>query len=205
MVRDFISSRCHAALLAAVCLIASGAAPSRADDAAPKPGVFAPEKLGRIDDYFNNEVATGKIPGAMLLIKQHGQQVYFKAFGVSDPDTGRPMTPDTIFPLHSMTKTITSFVAMLLVDQDQIKVEDPVSKTIPSFAKMKVGVEKKGDRGRPVLELVPLRRPLTIEDLLLHTSGITYGFYGEGLVKAAYADIYFGDFDNAQLDRKSVL
>jgi CubicO group peptidase (beta-lactamase class C family) len=63
---------------------------------------------------------------------------------------------------------------------------------------MKVGVEKKADSGRPVLELVPTDRPLTIEDLLLHTSGITYGFYGNGLVKAAYADIYFGDFDNAQ-------
>jgi CubicO group peptidase (beta-lactamase class C family) len=198
MVRDFISSRCHAALLAAAWLIASGAAPSRADDAAPKPAVFAPEKLGRIDDFLNNEVATGKIPGAMLLIKQHGRQVYFKTFGVSDTDTGRPMTPDSIFPIHSMTKTITSFAAMMLVDQGRLGLDDPVSKYIPSFAKMKVGVEKKADNGRPVLELVPTRRPLTIEDLLLHTSGITYGFYGNGLVKAAYADIYFGDFDNAQ-------
>jgi CubicO group peptidase (beta-lactamase class C family) len=197
MVRDFISSRCHAALLAAVWLIASAAA-AQADAAAPKPAVFAPEKLGRIDDFFNNEVATGKIPGAMLLIKQHGRQVYFKTFGVSDTDTGRPMTPDTIFPLHSMTKTITSFAAMTLVDQGRLRLDDPVSKYIPSFAKMKVGVEKKADNGRPVLELVPTSRPLTIEDLLLHTSGITYGFYGNGLVKAAYADIYFGDFDNAQ-------
>jgi CubicO group peptidase (beta-lactamase class C family) len=197
MVRDFMSSRCHAALLVAVWLIASAAA-AQADDAAPKPGVFAPEKLGRIDDFFNNEVATGKIPGAMLLIKQHGRQVYFKTFGVSDTDTGRPMTPDTIFPIHSMTKTITSFAVMMLVDQGRLGLADPVSKTIPSFAKMKVGVEKKAANGRPVLELVPTRRPLTIEDLLLHTSGITYGFYGKGLVKAAYADIYFGDFDNAQ-------
>jgi CubicO group peptidase (beta-lactamase class C family) len=198
MVRNFISNRRHAALLAAVWLIASGAAPSRAGDDPPKPGVFSLEKLGRIDDFFNNEIATGKIPGAMVLIKQHGRQVYFKTFGVSDTDTGRPMTPDTIFPLHSMTKTITSFAAMTLVDQGRLKLDDPVSKYIPSFARMKVGVEKKGADGRPVLELVPTSRPLTIEDLLLHTSGITYGFYGKGLVKAAYADIYFGDFDNAQ-------
>jgi CubicO group peptidase (beta-lactamase class C family) len=201
MVRSFISSRCHAALLAAAWLIVSGAAPSRADDAvpaAPKPAVFSPEKLGRIDDFFNNEVATGKIPGAMLLIKQHGQQVYFKTFGMSDTDTGRPMTADTIFPLHSMTKTITSFAAMTLVDQGKLKLDDPVSKYIASFEKMKVGVEQTDDSGRMGLELVPTNRPLTIEDLLLHTSGITYGFYGKGLVKAAYADIYFGDFDNAQ-------
>jgi CubicO group peptidase (beta-lactamase class C family) len=198
MVRTFISSRFHAALLAAVWLPVFGAVSAQADDPAPKPAVFSPEKLGGIDDFFNNEVATGKIPGAMVLIKQHGRQVYFKTFGVSDTDTGRPMTPDTIFPLHSMTKTITSFAAMTLVDQGRLKLDDPVSKYIPSFARMKVGVEKKDDNGRPVLELVPTSRPLTIEDLLLHTSGITYGFYGKGLVKAAYADIYFGDFDNAQ-------
>jgi CubicO group peptidase (beta-lactamase class C family) len=197
MVCNFLSSRCHAALLAAVWLMVFGAAPSRADDAA-KPAVFSPEKLGRIDDFFNNEVATGKIPGAMLLIRQHGRQVYFKTFGMSDTDTGRPMTPDTIFPIHSMTKAVTSFAAMMLVDQGRLKLDDPVSKYIPSFARMKVGVEKKDDSGRPVLELVPPRRPLIIEDLLLHTSGITYGFYGNGLVKAAYADIYFGDIDNAQ-------
>ncbi|HYW62166.1 MAG TPA: serine hydrolase domain-containing protein [Bradyrhizobium sp.] len=196
MLRHFIVCGCYAALLASAAL----AAPRQVDAVRPasKPGVFATEKLGRIDDYFNNEVASGKIPGAMVLIKQHGQQIYFKTFGVSDPDTGRPMTPDTIFPLHSMTKTITSFCMMMLVDQGSVRLDDPVAKYIPSFAKMKVDVEKKGEQGRPVLELVPPRRPLTIEDLLLHTSGITYGFYGGGLVKAAYVDIYFGDFDNAQ-------
>jgi len=116
MVRNFTSSRCHAVLFAAVWLIVCGAAPSCADDAAPKPAVFSPEKLGRIDDFLNNEVATGKIPGAMVLIRQHGRQVYFKTFGLSDTDTRRPMTPDTIFPLHSMTESITSFAAMTLVD-----------------------------------------------------------------------------------------
>ncbi len=63
---------------------------------------------------------------------------------------------------------------------------------------MKVGVERKDESGRPVLDQVALRRPVNIEDLLLHTSGITYGFYGEGLVKAAYDGIYLGDFDNAE-------
>ena len=199
MVCTFMSRRSHAALF--VSLIVFSVAPAQADDAvraAPKPEVFSPKKLERIDDFFNNEVATGKIPGAMVLIKQHGRQVYFKTFGVSDTDTGRPMTPDTIFPLHSMTKPITSFAAMILVDQGRLKLNDPVSKTIPSFAKMKVGVEKNDDYGKPGLDLVSTSRPLTIEDLLLHTSGITYGFYGKGLVKFAYGDTYFGDVDNAQ-------
>ncbi len=74
----------------------------------------------------------------------------------------------------------------------------PSASTFPSFAAMKVGVERKDESGRPVLDLMPLRRPVNIEDLLLHTSGITYGFYGEGLVKAAYDGIYLGDFDNAE-------
>src|ERR1043165_9504494 len=103
-------------------------------EAAPKPREFSAEKLARIDAFFNNEVATGKIPGAIMLIRQHGRQIYFKSFGVSDTDTGRPMQPDTIFPLHSMTKVLTSFAAMILVDRGRLKLADPVSKFIPSFA-----------------------------------------------------------------------
>ena len=140
----------------------------------------------------------GEIPGAIVLIQRHGKPVYFKCFGKRDVDAGIDMTPDTIFPLHSLTKTVTSFAAMMLVDRGKIKLDDPVSKYIPSFAGMKVGVERKDDSGKTVLDLVPLRRPVTIEDLLLHTSGITYGFYGQrGPVKAAYDGIYLGDFDNA--------
>ena len=108
------------------------------------------------------------------------------------------MTADTIFPIHSVTKTITSVAAMMLVDRRKLALADPVSKYIPSIAGMKVGVERKDESGRSVLDLVPPRRPIIIEDLLLHTSGITYGFYGEGLVKAAYDGIYLGDFDNAE-------
>src|SRR6266852_4630932 len=156
------------------------------------------EKLSAIDVFLNNEIASGRIPGAIVLIQHHGQPVYFKCFGKRDAEKGTPMTADTIFPIHSVTKTITSVAAMMLVDQGKIALDDPVSKYIPSFAGMKVGVERKDDSGRPVLDLVPPRRPINIEDLLLHTSGITYGFYGEGLVKAAYDGIYLGDFDNAE-------
>ena len=156
------------------------------------------EKLSRIDDFLNDQVARGEIPGAIVLIQRHGKPVYFKLFGKRDVDAGIDMTPDAIFPLHSLSKTVTSFAAMMLVDRGTIKLDDPVAKYIPSFAGMKVGVERKDDSGKTVLDLVPLRRPVTIEDLLLHTSGITYGFYGQrSLVKAAYDGIYLGDFDNA--------
>ena len=156
------------------------------------------EKLSRIDEFLNDQVAQGEIPGAIVLIQRHGKPVYFKWFGKRDVDAGIDMTPDAIFPLHSLTKTVTSFAAMMLVDRGKIRLDDPVSKYIPSFAGMKVGVERKDESGKAVLDLVPLRRPVTIEDLLLHTSGITYGFYGQrGPVKAAYDGIYLGDFDNA--------
>jgi CubicO group peptidase (beta-lactamase class C family) len=164
----------------------------------PPHAVLSREKLSAIDDFINGEIASGNIPGAIVLIQHHGQPVYFKYFGKRDVEKETPMTADAIFPIHSVTKTITSVAAMMLVDRGKIALDDPVSKYIPSFAGMKVGIERKDDTGRPVLDLVPLRRPITLEDLLLHTSGITYGFYGEGLVKAAYKGIYLGDFDNAE-------
>jgi CubicO group peptidase (beta-lactamase class C family) len=163
----------------------------------PPHAVLSREKLSAIDDFINGQIASGNIPGAIVLVQHHGQPVYFKCFGKRDVEKGTPMTVDAIFPIHSVTKTITSVAAMMLVDRGKIALDDPVSKYIPSFAGMEVGVERRDDSGRPVLDLVPLRRPINIEDLLLHTSGITYGFYGEGLVKAAYGGIYLGDFDNA--------
>jgi CubicO group peptidase (beta-lactamase class C family) len=199
--RNFASSSLSATLLlAALVAAASFAAPLSAAtvELGPPPhAVLSREKLSAIDEFINGEIASGNIPGAIVLIQHHGQPVYFKCFGKRDVEKGTPMTADAIFPIHSVTKTITSVAAMMLVDQGKIALHDPVSKYIPSFAGMKVGVERKDASGQPVLDLVPLRRPVNIEDLLLHTSGITYGFYGEGLVKAAYDGIYLGDFDNA--------
>jgi CubicO group peptidase (beta-lactamase class C family) len=193
------ASRSHwATLRAAMIVLVSATVPLPAGAFEPPPNAaLSIEKLSRIDDFLNDQVARGQIPGVIVLIQRHGKPVYFKWFGKRDVDANIEMTPDTIFPLHSVTKTVTSVAAMMLVDRGRIALDDPVSKYIPSFANMKVGVERKDGTGRPVLDLVPLRRPITIEDLLLHTSGITYGFYGEGLVKAAYDGIYLGDFDNA--------
>src|ERR1700748_268935 len=153
----------------------------------PPPGATVNvEKLAPIEAFVNGEVAKGNIPGAIVLVQQHGKPLYLKLFGKRDPDAGTPMTEDAIFPIHSVTKTITSVAAMMLVDRGKIALDDPVSKYIPSFADMKVGIEGKDKSGKSVLDLLPLRRPIAVEDLLLHTSGITYGFYGKGLVKAAY-------------------
>jgi len=161
---------------------------------------FNQDKLARITEFFKNEVATGKIAGATVLIQQHGKPVYHEAFGVQDVVSKAPITDKTIFRLFSMTKAITAVVAMQLVEDGRIKLDDPVSKYIPSFANVKVGVEKKAEDGTKSLELVPPNRPMTVHDLMTHTSGITYGFYGDSLVRKAYreANIYAGDFDLAE-------
>src|SRR6202035_1894935 len=147
----------------------------RAETPAPISAGFSPQKLQGIGDYFRNEVASGKIPGAVILVQQHGHPVYFQSFGLRDVATKIPMTPDTIFRLYSMSKPITSVAAMMLVEDGKLSLSDPVAKYIPAFADVKVGVEKPGQT--PALALEPVNRPISIEDLLRHTSGLTYGFY----------------------------
>src|SRR5260370_6514647 len=161
---------------------------------------FNPQKLERVGAFLRDQIANGKIPGSILLIQQHGKPVYHEFFGVQDVVSKAPMTDQTIFRLFSMTKAITSVAAMMLVDEGKLPLEDPIAKYIPSFANVKVGVEKKNEDGTKTLELVPPNRPPTILDLMRHTSGITYGFYGDSLVRKAYAaaDLYAGDFDLAE-------
>jgi CubicO group peptidase (beta-lactamase class C family) len=161
---------------------------------------FSREGLERVGDYMRNEVATRKIPGAIVLIQQHGKPVYYAKFGVIDVASKQPMTDDAIFRLYSMSKPITSVAAMMLVEDGKLALNDPLSKYVPAFADVKVGVEKHGGNGKPALALEPLQRPITIEDLLRHTSGITYGFYGDGAVHKLYSSsgMFEGDFDNAE-------
>src|SRR3954453_20924122 len=161
---------------------------------------FNMDKLAKVSDFFNNEAATGKIPGAIVLIRQRGKPVYHESFGVQDVETKKPITDQMIFCLFSMTKAITRKEAMALVVMGKLKLDEPVSKYIPSFADVKVGVEKSGADGIKKLELVAPNRPPTVLDLMRHTSGITYGFYGDSLVRKTYAaaNLYAGDFDLAE-------
>ncbi|WP_164933696.1 serine hydrolase domain-containing protein [Bradyrhizobium guangzhouense] len=158
---------------------------------------FTPDGLAKVSDYIRNEIATGKIPGAILLLQQHGKRVYYENFGVRDVATEISMSADTIFRLYSMSKPVTAVLAMMLVEEGKLAISDPVSKYIPAFADMKVGVEKKAEDDKVSLELEPLKRAVTIEDLMRHTSGIPYGYYGGDLVNKLYADA--GLFDNKTL------
>jgi CubicO group peptidase (beta-lactamase class C family) len=188
--------------LACGALMLGAMPPARAEGTfdIPAGAHFNQDKLGKVTEFFRNEVATGKIAGANILIQQHGKPVYHEIFGVQDVVSKAPITDKTIFRLFSMTKAITSVAAMKLVEDGKISLDDPVSKYIPSFANVKVGVEKKAEDGTKTLELVPPNRPPTVLDLMRQTSGVTYGFYGDSLVRQAYkaANIYAGDFDLAE-------
>jgi CubicO group peptidase (beta-lactamase class C family) len=202
---DGVVRRWHVALLIALFVAAVPRMGATDSTAAPAPG-FSSTGFERIDAYIQNEITTGKIPGLILLIQQHGKAVYFKSFGLRDIATKAPMTPDSIFRIYSMSKAITSVAAMMLVEDGKLSLDDPVSKYIPAFADVKVGVDISDEVGQRPLKLDPLKRPITIEDLLRHTSGLTYGFYGESQVRKLYANsgLYDGDFDNAEFVERLV-
>ena len=170
----------------------------------PDKAGFFPQRLARITAYFNNEVATGKIPGAVVLIQRHGQPAYYESFGVRSPATKAPMTPDTIFTLFSMTKPITSVAALMLVEQGKLALDDEVGQYVKGFYHIKVGVEKPGPDGKPELDLVAPRRPIQIHDLLRHSAGIPYASLAYGVVKKPYedADLMSGKFTNAEVADK---
>jgi CubicO group peptidase (beta-lactamase class C family) len=142
---------------------------------------FIPERLERLTAVMARKIEEKKAPGASMLIARHGKIAYRHSVGALRPG-GPPMTDDAIFRIYSMTKPIVSVAAMMLVEEGRLFLADPLSKYVPSFAEMKVGVEK-GDS----LDLVPLKQPITIQDLLRHTSGLTYGFTGVSKVQALVA------------------
>jgi CubicO group peptidase (beta-lactamase class C family) len=166
-----------------------------------------PEQVGLSSERLNALVGTlradaekGRIPGAVLLVARHGKVALFEPVGVLDPAKKNAMTRDAIFRIYSMTKPIASVAAMILVEEGKLALGDPVAKYIPQIAEMKVGVEKPGADGKPTLELVPPRRQMTVQDLLRHTSGVTYGIFGNTLVKKQWLEAkpFAGDPTNAE-------
>src|SRR4051794_31536647 len=135
----------------AIGAVASRPVPLRAESTSPVARSFSREGLDRVSDYIRNEISSGTFPGAILLIEQHGKPVYLENFGVRDVATKLPMDGDTIFRLYSMSKPITSVAAMMLVEDGKLELDDPVSKFIPAFANVKVGVEKRGQDGTVTL------------------------------------------------------
>src|SRR5262249_47610391 len=137
--------------LAGAALLAGTAMRSRANDI-PVP---SRDQLERITMFFDNEVAARRLPGAVILVQQHGKPLYLKTFGVRDVRATLPRPPATIFAIHSMPKPITSLGAMMLIDAGKLALADPVSKYIPSFADTKVGLEVTNPDGTLALDMVP--------------------------------------------------
>jgi CubicO group peptidase (beta-lactamase class C family) len=163
---------------------------------------IAPEDIGlstaglnRLSSVLRSEVERKRVPGAVALIARRGQIGYFESFGERDPASGAPMAKDSIFRIYSMTKPIVSVAAMMLWEEGRFLLNDPVAKYLPDLKELKVAVVQ----GAQIVERVPAERLITIQDLLRHTSGLTYEFRGSGPVHKMYtaARIYSRDQSNA--------
>ena len=178
--------------------------------AAPDEVGLSAERLDRIGAMLEQNVRDQAFPGAVLLIARHGKVAYLHSIGVRDPATKAPMTDDTIFRIYSMSKPITVVAALMLAEEGKFTFADPISRFMPQFADEKVGVARPSPAGgdTPVLQLVPADHPITVQDLMRHSSGLTYGFFGDTLVKKAYlaSNMFAGDFTNAEfVDRVTKL
>jgi len=142
-------------------------------------------QLKRVEEVTQKHIDEGLVPGAVMLVARRGKIAWMSVLGKRDVAAGDAMKFDSIFRIYSMTKPITSIALMQLVEEGKLQVSDPVAKYLPEIGKMKVGTEVVVD-GKPVLQLSDPVRPMTVQDLLRHTSGLTYGSRGSSLINAAY-------------------
>jgi CubicO group peptidase (beta-lactamase class C family) len=164
------------------------------------PKVQSPEEVGflstrlkRLSDRMNEGVKNNELPGAVVLIARNGKIVMFESYGFRDKDAKVAMTNDTIFRIASMTKPIVTLAAMMLMEEGKLTLADRVSTFIPAFTDTKVAVPKKKDDGTVEMVQEPQYRPMTVHDLMRHTSGLTYGAVGANPVKQSYLDMKVAD------------
>ncbi|MGZ5913222.1 MAG: serine hydrolase domain-containing protein [Reyranella sp.] len=150
-------------------------------------------QLKRLEDVTQKHIDEGLVPGAVMLVARRGKIAFVSVQGKRAPDADDPMKFDSIFRIYSMTKPITSIALMQLVEEGRLQVSDPVAQYLPEIGKMKVGTEVAGPDGKPVLHLSDPDRAMTVQDLLRHTSGLTYGSRGTSLVHQAYVNAKIGD------------
>jgi CubicO group peptidase (beta-lactamase class C family) len=139
---------------------------------------MSPEALARIGPAMRAYVDDGRLAGVMTMVARRGRVVHWNAVGARRLEGGNALQPDDLFRIYSMTKPITSVAAMILVEEGRIALDDPVSDFIPGFADVTV-LNEAGERERPA-------RPMTLRHLLTHTSGLTYGFFGDTEVDRLY-------------------
>jgi len=144
------------------------------------------DKLKRFSARLKEGVDKGEIPGAVVIVVRNGKVAHFDAVGFRDREEKAAMKPDAIFRIASMTKPMVSLAIMMLAEEGKLSIAHPVSHYIPEFARLEVGVEKKKDDGTVELVLEPQRRQMTVQDLLRHTSGLTYGVFDKSMVDDEY-------------------
>jgi CubicO group peptidase (beta-lactamase class C family) len=159
-------TRALVALLLAL-LVATPAVAADLPTAKPEQVGLSAERLDRITQVLRADVERGRIPGAVVLVARKGRVAYLQPVGFRDKASGAPMTADAIFRIASMTKPIVTVAALSLYEEGRLLLSDPVSKHIPAFKDQKVGLER-----------AAAEREMTIQDLMRHTSGLTYGNRG---------------------------
>ena len=146
----------------------------------PDAAGMSQRELDRIGPAMQAYVDDGRLAGVMTMVARRGQVVHWDAVGMRDLDAGDPLERDDIFRIFSMTKPVTSTAIMMLVEEGRVALDDPLSKFVPEFA----DVEVLNDAG----ERVPADTPITVQHLLTHTSGLTYGFFGNSPVDQLYRE-----------------
>lgn len=158
-------------------------------------------RLARISAWMKGWVDSGKLPGLLVAVMRKGELAFAETYGRADVERNKPVRPDTIYRIYSMTKPLTSTAIMMLYEEGRFQLDNPISRFIPAFANSRVCVG--GSRGK--LDTVPAERDITFRDLLSHTSGLTYGFMEATPVDALYRSKNGVDFQTATTSLKDVV
>lgn len=150
------------------------------------------ERLKRLTDALKTDIDEGTVPGAVVLVARNGQIACLEALGYRDREAGAAMAPDTIFRIASMTKPFTSVATMMLAEEGRLLIADPVARYLPDFVDLKVAVDSDNASAKK-LSKEPMRRQMTVQDLLRHTSGLTYAHLTGHLLKKTYEAAYLAD------------
>ncbi len=157
--------------------------------AAPETVGLSQARLDKVKAYLQGEVDQNRIPGAVMMVVRDGKLAYSQTVGFQDRATGKPMSKDSIFRIYSMTKPLVAVAAMILVEDGKLQLNDPISKFLPAFAKPVVSVSTTDAGGVTSYATVAAARPITVQDLLRHTSGIAYAELTKNpAIKQAYSD-----------------
>ena len=167
--------------------------------ASPLEAGFRPEGLARLTAAFQEQIDRQRLPGVVAMVVRGGKLAYFEALGRRDPALPEPMQRDSIFRIYSMTKPIVSVAVMMLFEEGRLFLHDPVAKYLPEFKDVAVGVVRADGQ----IDSVPAERAMTVQDLLRHTSGLTYEILAEAPIRKLYAraKIYRRDWTNADFSQ----